>query len=154
MPYVMLQKIWNVLVKLRKTFSYTTFYFIAHAHRGQEFLALLCIIIWSLFSKCIVYCINPIWDGGGGKNYPPLAKILNNTKFGQAEGLPELLTEQNLVLHVFWKFQVISLVIYWNITSFCHVTGKFCWMKYHLFAIKLVIDVHITWNFASRLGLL
>ena len=34
---------------------------------------------------------NPIWDGGG-KNYPPLAKILNNTKFGQAEGLPELFT--------------------------------------------------------------
>ena len=31
----------------------------------------------------------------------PLAKILNNTKFGQAEGLPELFTEQNLVLHVF-----------------------------------------------------
>ena len=38
--------------------------------------------------------------GGGVKNYP-LAKILNNTKFGQAEGLPELFTEQNLVLHVF-----------------------------------------------------
>ena len=31
MPYIMLQKIWNVLVKLRKTFSYTTFYFLAHA---------------------------------------------------------------------------------------------------------------------------
>ena len=38
--------------------------------------------------------------GGGGKKYP-LAKILNNTKFEQAEGLPELFTEQNLVVHVF-----------------------------------------------------
>ena len=36
--------------------------------------------------------VNPIWDGGGGKNYPPLAKILNNTKFVQAEGLLELFT--------------------------------------------------------------
>ena len=47
--------------------------------------------------------LNHIWDwgGGGGKKLPPLAKILNNTKFGQAEGLPELFTEQNLVLHVF-----------------------------------------------------
>ena len=34
---------------------------------------------------------NPIWDGGV-KTTPPLAKILNNTKCGQAEGLPELFT--------------------------------------------------------------
>ena len=52
--------------------------------------------------------------GGGGGEYPP-RKILNNTKFGQAEGLPELFTEPNLVLHDFWKFQLISLLISWNL---------------------------------------
>ena len=46
--------------------------------------------------------VNPIWDGGVKTTPPPpLAKILNNTKFGQAGGLLELFTEQNLVLHVF-----------------------------------------------------
>ena len=48
--------------------------------------------------------------GGVKTTPPPPAKILNNIKFGQAEGLPEVFTEQNLVLHVFWKFQVISLI--------------------------------------------
>ena len=38
---------------------------------------------------------------GGGVKTTPLAKILNNTKFGQAAGLLELFTEENLVLHVF-----------------------------------------------------
>ena len=62
MPYIMLQKFLNVLVKLRKTFSYTSFYFIAHAHRGQEFFA-LCILYDHCFRNilCIVlnkfYCI-------------------------------------------------------------------------------------------------
>ena len=79
-------------------------------------------------------------------------KIILPYKFFLQPYLPELFTEQNLVLHVFWKFQVISLIISWNITSLCHLTGKFCWMKYHLFAIKLVTVVLITWNFASRLG--
>ena len=56
MPYIMLQKIWNVLVKLRKTFSYTTFYFIAHDHRGQEFLAVVyfyMIIVFEMY--CVLY---------------------------------------------------------------------------------------------------
>ena len=55
--------------------------------------------------------------------------------------MPELFTKPNSVLHIFWKFQVISLIISWNITSLCHVAGKFCWMKYGLFAIKLVIVI-------------
>ena len=32
----------------------TIFYFIAHAHRRQEFLALFYTFKWSLFAKCIV----------------------------------------------------------------------------------------------------
>ena len=46
-----------------------------------------------VLTNSILDMINPIWAGGeGGGNYP-LAKILNNTKFGQAEGLPKFFTE-------------------------------------------------------------
>ena len=52
-------------------------------------------------SLLTIFTALTLFGMGGGVKTTPLAKILNNTRFGQAKGLPELFTEQNLVLHVF-----------------------------------------------------
>ena len=72
-------------------------------YEGKFGMSLKCVETRYIEKKINLTSFKTLFGMGGGKNYPPppLAKILNNTKFGQAEGLPELFTEQNLVLHVF-----------------------------------------------------